>query len=345
MNDVTVRIYFATNRNPNLRKKTPTSFGSSFNHHGVAHLRYGYADVQRSNTMLQKLVVAEEALIPDEKAKKLDTGRSIFGSESVMKSVRQEMKMDCRDTMIFVHGFNVSFRESVSAAAQLALKIAAHSPGRELNMVLFSWPSDGSLTPFSAYASDRQEAVPSGAAFARAFLKMIHFLHQSDDESACDRNLHLLAHSMGNYVLRHAVQEIRRQLGSQLPRVFDQVLLFAADEDDDAFETDQKLALLPRLARRVSVYFNREDLPLQASDRTKGNPDRLGTDGPRLPHKVPAKVSLIDCTDVVRGAVEHSYYLDRPVITDVLQVLADIPSEDVPNRRFVPEKNRYRLVL
>ena len=70
--------------------------------------------------------------------------------------------------------------------------------------------------------------------------------------------------------------------------------------------------LLPRLAKRVNVYFNNRDMAMAVSDKTKGNPDRLGDDGPRIPRGVPGKVSLIDCTDVVDGLVEHSYFLDTP---------------------------------
>jgi esterase/lipase superfamily enzyme len=120
--------------------------------------------------------------------------------------------------------------------------------------------------------------------------------------------------------------------------------MMAADEDDDTFEHDHKLALLPRLAHRVNVYFNHGDVALEISDKTKGNPDRLGTDGPRLPQQVPAKVSQIDCTPVVTGAIEHSYYIEsKRVVEDMLQVLAGKPSDEITGRKYVPESNRYRL--
>ncbi len=144
------------------------------------------------------------------------------------------------------------------------------------DICLFSWPSDGALL-FSdpraanaiAYKNDRQDAAASGAAFARGFLKVADFINQT--EARCQQRLHLTAHSMGNYVLRHALQELRRQVSNQLPRLFDQVLMMAADEDDDAFDLDYKLFSLPRITRRTSVYFNRNDLALWASDKLKGN--------------------------------------------------------------------------
>ena len=78
-----------------------------------------------------------------------------------------------------------------------------------------------------------------------------------------------MAHSMGNYVLRHGIQEARRHSG--LPRLFDQVFLMAADEDDDAFGKEHKLRPLPRLALDPSTF----PLPLQRGlpHRPRPRPD------------------------------------------------------------------------
>jgi esterase/lipase superfamily enzyme len=118
----------------------------------------------------------------------------------------------------------------------------------------------------------------------------------------------------------------------------------AADEDDDAFEYDHKLKLLPRLCKRANVYFNREDKAMSISDVTKGNPDRLGDDGPRSALLVPAKVTQIDCSQVVTGPIEHSYYKDtKEVVKDMAEVLSGIQPKDINNRQFNPEGRQYEL--
>ena len=217
--------------------------------------------------------------------------------------------------------------------------------GPGVNVVLFSWPSDGSMMPYIAYANDRQDAAASGPAFARGLLKLTDFLRGSTSEEACDQRIHLVAHSMGNYVLRHTVQEIVAHSSGRPVRIFDQVFLMAADEDDDAFEHDYKLKPLPRLAKRINVYFNNNDRAMAVSDKTKGNPDRLGDDGPRVPRGIPGKVALIDCTPVVEGIVEHSYFLDTPtVVADMQKVLVGTPADKISDRDYVQETNRYRLV-
>jgi esterase/lipase superfamily enzyme len=81
-----------------------------------------------------------------------------------------------------------------------------------------------------SYKNDRLDATASGVAFARGFLKLADFISQLNAEQQCRQNLHLIAHSMGVYVLRSALQEIKRQTGDNPPRIFDQILLMAADE-------------------------------------------------------------------------------------------------------------------
>lgn len=332
-------IHFVTNRRPN-RQKNPDDFSGEFSSDGIANLRYGTASLQADGSLSLELV--PEKLKRDPSLGRLDPKASRLGSQAAMKHVRNRMRDENSDLLVFVHGYNVSFREAVESAA--ALQDRLRTAGRKVIVLLFSWPSDGSMMPFLAYASDRQDAAASGPAFGRAFLKLSDFLNEATPEQECDQSVHLVAHSMGNYVLRHALQTIRRERAGRLPRVFDQVLLMAADEDDDAFEHAHKMQLLPNICRRASVYFNRGDLALHVSDKTKGNPDRLGTDGARVPGQLPARISEIDCSGIIRGAIEHSYYVESAeVAADVVSVLAGTPSDQVPGRSYVPETNQFRL--
>jgi esterase/lipase superfamily enzyme len=333
-------IYFATNRNPKP-VGNPRDFGKDFNEHGLGALRFGHA--ARTDDGFD-LVLAPENLVKDAERKQRDGKGSKFGSLSVFSDVRKAMADNSSDTIVYIHGYNVTFQEALEAAATMQRNFQALHGGKGVNVVLFSWPSDGSMMPYVAYANDRQDAVASGPAFARGFLKLAEFLRGATPEESCDQRVHLVAHSMGNYVLRHALQEVIRQSSGRPPRLFDQVFLMAADEDDDAFEHDHKLKFLPRLAKRVSVYFNNGDKGMAVSDKTKANPDRLGDDGPRLPRDIPGKVSLVDCTGVADGFVQHSYYLDTPrVVQDMVHVLNDVPSTSIERRTYDPETNRYRL--
>ena len=337
------KVYYGTNRKPN-RKKSPNDFGTGFSEDGLANLRFGMADISGEDLDRFEIYIAPERLNTDYARKVKGSSGSVFGSTNVFRRVREKMVTHSRDTIVFVHGYNVSFREALTSAARLKRQFSTSRGGPGVNVVAFSWPSDGSMMPYIAYGNDRQDAAASGPAFARGLLKLAEFLRGSTPEEACDHRLHLVAHSMGNYVLRHTVQEYVRQSTGRPPRIFDQVFLMAADEDDDAFEHDYKLKPLTRLAKRVNVYFNNEDRAMAVSDKTKGNPDRLGDDGPRLPRGIPGKVSLIDVTPVVDGLVEHSYFIDSPrVVADMTEVLRGKTPDAIDGRHYVPETNRYRL--
>jgi esterase/lipase superfamily enzyme len=345
-------IYFATNRKPN-RVTNPDDFTGEFSQDGLANLRFGKAEVTGSGFNQIEIEVARE---------NLRATRPVLGSQFIFQEAQQRVQEGKLDTVILLHGFNVSFKDGLRGAAELERELtranaADKGDPLKLNMVLFSWPSDASLLLTSAsnaqtaiaYKNDRLDASASGVAFARAFLKLADYLNAVASEQKCEQRLHLVAHSMGNYVLRHALQEVRAQVGERLPRLFDQTLLMAADEDDDSFEFDYKLMYLPRLTRRTNVYFNRNDIALWASDTFKGNPSRLGTDGPLHPREVPRNVYPIDCTQVVaessKGSKEHGYYINVPrVVTDMRRVLRNEIPDEILGRKFIFETNRYRLL-
>ena len=144
-----------------------------------------------------------------------------------------------------------------------------------VRVVLFTWPSNGQALPFVSYKSDRGEAAGSSGAVGRGLLKVRDFLHELGREvrggnrqvarlrsqleaqgvrpseidravaqfeatEVCGRSLHLLAHSMGNFVLQHALNRLWEfSPGTTLPRLFDRVFLCAADVDDDVLEAGQ----------------------------------------------------------------------------------------------------------
>ncbi|MCP4297639.1 MAG: alpha/beta hydrolase [Proteobacteria bacterium] len=248
-------------------------------------------------------------------------------STKAFLNLKNKMK-NAADVLVYIHGYNVSWEQSVGAALALQTMLDRNSkddPNRTgVIVVLFSWPSDGSMMPFSAYNSDRCDAEGSGHAVGRAMLKLRDFLHtlkkdtDKEEEKLCGQELHLLCHSMGNYVLQNAlVKMIKHSEGDKLPRIFDHIFLCAPDVDDDVLDSDQPMRQLHQLCRKVTVYCNKEDIAMFISDVTKGNPDRLGHSGIANPLKVHGKIHEVDCTPVVSGIVEHSYYLWGIVNDDI----------------------------
>lgn len=335
-------IYFATNRNPN-DSKNPTSFDGGFSADGLGDLRFGRAEVNAGSLDANTI----EILPNDEKQ----------GSQALLQQLRSKMKVDEVDSLVFIHGFNVSFEAALESAGLMQDRYSALSNGKYIpNVFVFSWPSDGCIINVSAsgglsgYANDRHDAEASGYAFARGLMKLSGFLRGTSKGEACKQKVNLIAHSMGNYVLRHALQQANKIAdGKSLSRIFDNIILTAADEDNDAFEFDYKLATLPDLAQRITVYFNGGDLALKISDYAKGNPDRLGHDGPNKPHQIPAKVVLVDASGVIFGLTSddyHSYHVyNDKVATDIISILQGESSESKNLfRSYVPHANKFKLL-
>jgi esterase/lipase superfamily enzyme len=343
-------VYFVTNRDPKPAD-APEDFGSVFNPAGIDDLRFGRAVLTTGASGKTKMTLdtAAEQLNP------LDQSKSpVLGSRAVFKELQQAMRTSGKDSLIFLHGYDVSFRDAVETAASL---LDRHS-ARIGQIAIFSWPSNGRLVPWFSYKSDRTDARASGPALGRAMLKAADFIRdtlrahkEAKKEGAadaveppCGGNIHLLAHSMGNYVLRHALQEIARLTGGSPRRVFGHVFMMAADEDDDCFEHDHKMKLLSNVAQSIHVYFNRGDRALDLSDVTKMNPNRLGSDGPHHPLDVPGNVNNIDVSDVVHGIAEHDYYVTNDKVRqDVNAVLRELRPDKVPGRRYLASQNRYLL--
>jgi hypothetical protein len=269
-----VRVFFATNRNHQPGNKLQ-AFGGRFNPDGVAALRFGYADFAdgAEGPKLTGVTVYPERKTP--------TGFK-GGSERFLEDLRRLMSGEKSDTLVFVHGFNVSFTGALEAGARLGQDVKIE--GRPVNVVVFSWPSEGQAIPYMSYYSDREDARASGPALARTYLKLRDYLEDLERPDYCERRLHLLAHSMGAYVLRQGLQAAVVKEPTALTRIFHEIMLAAPDEDDDAFELDTKLRLLPRLGRQVTVYFNPDDRALLISDnQVEPRPAGIGWSAPDRP--------------------------------------------------------------
>ena len=350
-----IEVFYATNRNL-LKEGAKPEFDEDFNPKGPHYIRFGSAVVSASGRKdkrrykLKSIHLADEH-IPTEPG---DKKKKKLGSVEIFETLRKRMDGDKQDNLCLIHGYASDFENVLLRGAELQDK---WGEDRDLCVFVFSWPANGSMTPFLDYHSDRRDAQASGVAIARTFLALRRFLIEAGREMHCEQSIHLCAHSMGNWALRHAVQALREELGDNLPRLLDHVFLMAADEDNDAFENDHKLRLLPELARAVHVYFSEDDKALVVSDRTKRNPDRLGATGPRLRSGLPRKLDLVDCrlVDVVppgelsvdeisRYFSQHQYYRLRPeVVADVRQVLAGVQPSEIKGRAFVPEDMSYLI--
>ena len=236
--------------------------------------------------------------------------------------------------LVFVHGFNNDLQGALTTLADLHKLYVEPKDSPIERIVMFTWPSRNDLLK---YRDDARDAVKSGYAMARAFRLMTGFFHdlimeayreRKDPEGAlCAQKIHLMCHSMGSRVFESMLDELQRS-GVRPNSVFGEILLMAADVDDDCMAPGKPMSSAIQLGERVHVYYHNGDQALGISEKTKNAFNRLGRWGVRRTIELPddvyqADVSYINDVRNLRERVgNHWYYLHSPsVARDVIDVL------------------------
>ena len=203
--------------------------------------------------------------------------------------------------LVFVHGYNVSFRESALRTAQLAHDLKF--PGLPF---FYSWPSASRLF---GYMKDTETALQAEAVFER-LLEDLSQLPASD--------IYIIAHSMGNRIVSQAIRA-RVEQGKGVKHLRE-LLLAAPDISVDLFRT----VIAPKLAAmqgtRTTVYASSSDFALKASKVFHGS-GRVGETNSGV--FVFPGLETIDASNVsfVTRAFGHSYIMDSPSLLKDIEAL------------------------
>lgn len=216
-----------------------------------------------------------------------------------------------REALVFVHGFNVSFEDAAVRAAQLAADMSFDGA-----VVVFSWPSAGSVT---AYVRDLQAARNAGFHLLRLVRNIV--------PAAQPDRIHLLGHSMGSEVIGKAAALVTP---ADSAARFAQVVLAAPDIDARVFRREL-LPVLVAHSGRVTLYASSDDDALRASRAVSGV-WRLGLGGDSL--TVVDGMDTIDATRVRGDALGHTLFGNAGFLSD----LALLVGEGKPpgERRLLP---------
>ena len=214
--------------------------------------------------------------------------------------------------LIFVHGYNTSFSESIFKLAQIVWDTQfAGAP------IAFSWPSRAT---WADYDYDRASAL-----FSRdAFLDVLRLASRNVSKA------YVVAHSMGNQIVVDVLAKAAElELGLQLS----EVVLAAPDVDKDVFTS---LAdRLRKAAAGVTLYASSADKALWASEIKAGRVPRAG-DVPAAGPLVLPGIDTIDITAVGNDAfaLNHgTYSSSRSVIEDIGRIISATGIVRPPHRR------------
>jgi esterase/lipase superfamily enzyme/tetratricopeptide (TPR) repeat protein len=230
----------------------------------------------------------------------------LLSRENFIKAARQQLgaaKTFKGHAFVFVHGYNVTFDNALYRTAQIAYDL-----GFDGVPFLYSWPSGGGLT---GYLYDRDSAAQS-VGYLRQFIELVA------TESKATR-VHLIAHSMGNVPLLHALEKIRLTGGLKGGAALSQIILAAPDIDRDVFE--MLATEISSVSQGVTLYASSADKALLASGTIAGGMLRAGDVPP--PPSEPLVVKGVETIDVTATSTDF-FGLNHSGFAEKAELLSDV---------------------
>lgn len=206
--------------------------------------------------------------------------------------------------LVFIHGFNTRFEDSVYRFAQIVRDSGVRSAP-----ILVTWPSRGSLL---AYGYDRESTN-----YTRNALENL-FQYLAKDAEV--KEVSILAHSMGNWLTLEALRQMAIR-NDGLPAKFKNVMLAAPDVDVDVFRS--QIVDMGTPHPQFTLFVSRDDKALAVSRRVWGDVARLGSIDPEaVPYKqelADAEINVIDLTKVKAGdRLNHGKFAESPEIVRLI---------------------------
>lgn len=205
------------------------------------------------------------------------------------------------ESVLFVHGYNVTHGEAVYQLAQVAHDFEITSPA-----VLFSWPSAGSP---AGYIYDRDSAL-----IARDQLEQVIVALTRKH----GRKLIIMGHSMGNLLIMETLRQIEISGSVDIGEKIDALFMVSPDIDGELFRT--QATRLRELPDPSVILAADQDRALRLSAFLTGRTNRLGSQTDRtavgdLP------ISVVDVSSVGNGGLGHSVALTSPAAIAIIKTL------------------------
>lgn len=266
---------------------------------------------------------ANRVPVPDHAISRSSWLKAVLSEGRIGK--HKESGDDCGDITVFVHGYNTSPGDVAKRHRTFRKSLAAH--GYKGAVISFDWPSDDRAIN---YLEDRNDAKITALRLVDDCISLLAAQHRR----GCRYNLHVVAHSMGSYVVREAFDDAddRPAIAASNWNV-SQMCLVAADVSSASMSaSDSRSRSLYRHCTRLTNYYNPYDSALKLSDiKRAGVAARAGRRG--LPADRPDKSVDVNCGPSFKASRQegagHSWYFDSP---EFMRDLAETLSGDADGR-------------
>jgi esterase/lipase superfamily enzyme len=304
------------------------------------------------------LMATSEAMVPDG-LRKSDVAAEQFATAGLRAAIRATTPPSTgkrRQVLVYVHGFNNGFDETIRKTAQLSTDLGlVDANGKARGVALaYSWPTMGGI--FS-YVADEENAEWTQQRLV-PFLRAVSRICRSENADLC-----IIAHSMGARAVVRSLAELSQQ-PNQSGSLADHVILLAPDIGKGLFEQYVE-RFLPRIGH-MTIYVSSRDRALALSTFLHGGRHRLGLFGSTVIAAVERLTGLpvdnhrylaqamagkgqagkMDMIDVSKGFA-HQFghtYSDSRFIHDVQSLLAGNTTPGTGSRdNLIPREISSRL--
>lgn len=206
--------------------------------------------------------------------------------------------------MVFIHGFNNTYEDSVFRFAQIV-----HDSGADVTPVLFTWPSRAKVFD---YNYDKESTN-----YSRTSLEM---LLKALVEDKNVKDITILAHSMGTWLAMESIRQMAIRNGA-LPKKIENVILASPDIDVDVFA--RQWSELGGKKPNFTIFVSQDDRALALSRYISGDVQRLGQINPaEEPYKTKletAGITVVDLTKVKStDRLNHGKFAESPEIVQLI---------------------------
>jgi esterase/lipase superfamily enzyme len=311
-----VELFYATNRGHSGKEEANEFYTDEYvdTQFGICHVnipkKHEVGEIERPTWW--KLQFSESS----ERDVMLLDLHEIPKDELISTLISRMNEKDNKEALLFVHGYNNDFKQTAWRTGQVVFDLSFTGVS-----AFYSWPSAGDTLGYVHDLQIAQLCKPKLKEFVKLLLKTTGI-----------KKLHIIAHSMGTYVLAGALDLLAgdAEIGARI-KLIHQIILCAPDIDQREFK-EQIYPRFRTIGDQRTIYASSNDKALKASDIIRKGMPRLGEGGDNL--FVDYGIDTIDTSNVPTDWLGHGYFAaTKELINDIFYII---------KRELAPEQRNLR---